>query len=63
MAPVSLEGNALTIGKAAVPAVIVAILAETLAADLPLDIARGGDPLYFSVAECKKAHCFALQEL
>ena len=50
-------------GTAAVPAAIVAILPGTLVVDLGLDNARGGGPLYFSVAECKKAHCFALQAL
>ena len=59
----SLEGNALTIGRAAVPAATVARLAEALAADKFLAIARGGGPLYFSVAKCKKADCFASQEL
>ena len=63
IAPVSLEGIASTMGTAAVPAAIVAILPGTLVVDLDLDNARGGGPLYFSVAECKKAHCFALQAL
>ena len=63
MAPVGLAGMASTIGTAAVPAAAVAILAATLGWDLALAKARGGGPLYFSVAECKKAHCLALQEL
>ena len=63
MAPLGFNGAACTNGTAAVPAVTVAIEAATLDVALPLERARGGGPLYFSVAECKKAHCFALQAL
>ena len=61
MAPDGLTGMASTIGTAAVPAATVAILMATLGwDDLAFAKARGGGPLYFSVAECKKAHCLAL---
>ena len=63
IAPLGFNGAACTNGTAAVPAVTVAIDAAILLVDLAFARVRGGGPLYFSVAECKKAHCFALQAL
>ena len=47
IAPLSLEGIASTMGTAAVPAAIAAILPGTLVVDLGLDNARGGGPYTF----------------
>ena len=63
IAPGSLESNALTIGRAAVPAFTVAILAGTLEADLLLAIARGGGPLYFSGGGVPKGALLRLESV
>ena len=63
MAPDGFAGIASTMGTAAVPAVTCAMFAGTFGEPFALARALGGGPLYFSVAEWRKAHCLALQEL